>query len=81
MQADKDADLIPISGVVEKLFPIRKLELAQSKEISFGRVIEQNLSEGVFAALDNQGNFVALLENKLQGSQIVAAPILVKGSG
>ena len=77
----KDADLIPISGVVEKLFPIRKLKLAQSKEISYGRVIEQNLSEGVFAALDNQGNFVALLENKLQGSQIVAAPILVKGSG
>ena len=77
----KDADLIPISGVVEKLFPIRKLELSQSKEISFGRVIEQNSSEGVFAALDNQGNFVALLENKLQGSQIVAAPILVKGSG
>ncbi|MCX6449879.1 MAG: tRNA pseudouridine(55) synthase TruB [Actinobacteria bacterium] len=77
----KDADLIPIGGVVEKLFPIRKLELSQSKEISFGRVIEQNSSEGVFAALDNQGNFVALLENKLQGSQIVAAPILVKGSG
>ena len=77
----KDADLIPIGAVVEKLFPIRKLELSQSKEISFGRVIEQNSSEGVFAALDNQGNFVALLENKLQGSQIVAAPILVKGSG
>jgi len=77
----KDADLIPIGDVVEKLFPIRKLELSQSKEISFGRVIEQNSSEGVFAALDNQGNFVALLENKLQGSQIVAAPILVKGSG
>ena len=77
----KDADLIPIGDVVEKLFPIRKLELSQSKEISFGRIIEQNSSEGVFAALDNQGNFVALLENKLQGSQIVAAPILVKGSG
>lgn len=77
----KDADLIPLGAVVEKLFPIRKLELSQSKEISFGRVIEQNSSEGVFAALDNQGNFVALLENKLQGSQIVAAPILVKGSG
>ena len=77
----KDADLIPIGDVVEKLFPIRKLELSQSKEISFGRVIEQNSSEGVFAALDNQGNFVALLENKLQGSQIVAAPILVKGYG
>ena len=77
----KDADLIPIGDAVEKLFPIRKLELSQSKEISFGRVIEQNSSEGVFAALDNQGNFVALLENKLQGSQIVAAPILVKGSG
>jgi tRNA pseudouridine55 synthase len=35
----------------------------------------------VFAAIDNQDNFVALLENKLQGNQMIAAPILVKGSG
>ena len=77
----KDADLIPVGEVIEKLFPTRNLDLAQSSEIRFGRVIEQNSKEGVFAALDNQGNFVALLENKLQGNHVVAAPILVAGSG
>jgi tRNA pseudouridine55 synthase len=77
----KDADLIPVGEVIEKLFPIRNLDLPQSSEIRFGRVIEQNSKEGVFAALDTQGNFVALLENKLQGNLVVAAPILVAGSG
>jgi tRNA pseudouridine55 synthase len=77
----EDSALIPISEVIEKIFPIRKLDLSQSREISFGRVIEQNPQPGVFAAIDNQDNFVALLENKLQASQMVAAPILVKGSG
>jgi tRNA pseudouridine55 synthase len=80
-QSIKDADLIPVGEVIEKLFPIRKLELSQSREISFGRVIEQNSSEEVFAAIDNLGNFVALLQNKLQGNLVVAAPILVSGSG
>ena len=77
----KDADLIPVGELIEKLFPTRNLDLAQSSEIRFGRVIEQNSKEGVFAALDNQGKFVALLENKLQGNLVVAAPILVAGSG
>ena len=77
----EEAALIPISEVIEKIFPIRKLDLSQSREISFGRVIDQNPKPGVFAAIDNQDNFVALLENKLQGNQMIAAPILVKGSG
>jgi tRNA pseudouridine55 synthase len=77
----EEAALIPITEVIEKIFPIRKLDLSQSREISFGRVIEQNPQPGVFAAIDNQDNFVALLENKLQGNQMIAAPILVKGSG
>ena len=77
----EESALIPIGEVIEKIFPIRKLDLSQSREISFGRVIEQNPQPGVFAAIDNQDNFVALLENKLQASQMVAAPILVKGSG
>lgn len=77
----EEAALIPINEVIEKIFPIRKLDLSQSREVSFGRVIEQNPQPGVFAAIDNQDNFVALLENKLQAGQMVAAPILVKGSG
>lgn len=75
------AQLIPISTLVEKIFPIRKVDLAQAREISFGRAIEQNSQSGPVAALDNQDNFIALLENKLQGSQMVAAPIVVKGAG
>jgi tRNA pseudouridine55 synthase len=77
----EESALIPIGEVIEKIFPIRKLDLSQSREISFGRVIEQNPQPGVFAAIDSQDNFVALLENKLQASHMVAAPILVKGSG
>jgi tRNA pseudouridine55 synthase len=72
------APLISITEVIEKLFPIRKLDLAQSREISFGRVIEQNQQTGIVAALDSQDNFLALIENKLQGSQVVATPILVR---
>jgi tRNA pseudouridine55 synthase len=75
------AELIHISTLIEKIFPIRKVDLTQAREISFGRTIEQNSQSGPVAALDNQDNFIALLENKLQGAQMVAAPIVVKGAG
>ncbi|MGI9171165.1 MAG: tRNA pseudouridine(55) synthase TruB [Candidatus Nanopelagicus sp.] len=75
-----NAQLISISEVIEKLFPIRKLDIAESREILFGRAIDQNQQMGVVAALDAQGEFLALLENKAQGSKIIAAPILVKAS-
>ena len=76
----KDAELIPIVEVIEKLFLVRNLDFSESREILFGRSIVQNPQPGIVAALDSQGAFIGLLENKLQGSQIVAAPILVKAS-
>jgi tRNA pseudouridine55 synthase len=72
--------LIPISGVIDKIFTIRKIEATEKQEILFGRTIDQNSISGVVAALDENDNFVALLENKLQGSAMVAAPILVNTS-
>jgi tRNA pseudouridine55 synthase len=75
-----DAQLISIAEVIEKLFPIRRLDFSESREILFGRTIDQNQQMGVFAALDAQGEFLALLENKAQGSKIIAAPILVKAN-
>lgn len=72
------AKLLPISDVIGKLFKTRILDLVQVREITFGRSIEQNSHPGVIAALDNHDNFLALLENKLVGTQLVAAPILVK---
>ena len=75
-----DAQPISIAEVIEKLFPIRRLDFSESREILFGRTIDQNQQTGVVAALDAQGEFLALLENKAQGSKIIAAPILVKAN-
>lgn len=75
-----DAQLISITEVIEKLFPIRRLDFSEGREILFGRTIDQNQQTGVVAALDAQGEFLALLENKAQGSKIIAAPILVKAN-
>ena len=75
-----DAQLISIAEVIEKLFPIRRLDFSESREILFGRTIDQNQQTGVVAALDAQGEFLALLENKAQGSKIIAAPILVNAN-
>ena len=75
-----DAQLISITEVIEKLFPIRRLDFSEGREILFGRTIDQNQQMGVVAALDAQGEFLALLENKVQGSKIIAAPILVKAN-
>lgn len=62
---------------VTKLFSTRSLSFEEVAEIKFGRFIEPSDSESIFAALDNQGEFVALLQNKLVGSNKKAAPILV----
>ena len=75
-----DAQLISIAEVIEKIFPIRRLDFSEGREILFGRTIDQNAQTGVVAALDAQGEFLALLENKAQGSKIIAAPILVKAN-
>jgi len=75
-----DADLIDTAQSIGKIFPIRKLDLAEIREISFGRAISQSPDQGISAAIDNQDRFYALLENKQQGGAIVAAPILVNAS-
>lgn len=75
-----DAQLIDTAKSIGKIFPVRKLDLSEMREISFGRSISQSPNQGISAAIDNQDRFYALLENKKQGSAIVAAPILVNAS-
>jgi tRNA pseudouridine55 synthase len=75
-----DADLIDTAQSIGRIFPIRKLDLAEIREIGFGRAISQSADQGISAAIDNQDRFYALLENKQQGGAIVAAPILVNSS-
>jgi tRNA pseudouridine55 synthase len=75
-----DAELIDTAQSIGKIFPIRKLDLAEIREIGFGRAISQSPDQGISAAIDNQDRFYALLENKQQGGAVVAAPILVNAS-
>jgi tRNA pseudouridine55 synthase len=72
-----DAVLLDTATAIGKVFPIRKLELAEIREIGFGRSITQSKDQGITAAVDNLDKFYALLENKAQAGVIVAAPILV----
>jgi tRNA pseudouridine55 synthase len=75
-----DANLLDTATAIGKVFPIRKLELAEIREIGFGRSISQSKDQGITAAVDNQDQFYALLENKTQGGAVVAAPILVNAA-
>jgi len=75
-----EAQLIDTAQAIGKIFPIRKLDLAEIREIGFGRAISQSPDQGISAAIDNQDRFYALLENKQQGGAVVAAPILVNSS-
>jgi len=75
-----DAQLLDTALSIGKIFPIRKLDLAEIREIGFGRAISQSPDQGISAALDNQDRFYALLENKQQGGAVVAAPILVNSA-
>ena len=61
--------------------PSRKLELAEIREIGFGRIITQSKDQGITAAVDNADKFYALLENRTQAGVVVAAPILVNTAG
>jgi hypothetical protein len=67
--------------VVDKIFPVRTINSAEKREILFGRSIDQSSEQGVMAAIDNDKQFVALLENKAINANIVASPILVNGTG
>jgi tRNA pseudouridine55 synthase len=75
-----DAQLVPISSVIDKIFMTRVLTEAQKRDVLFGRSIDQNATAQVVAALDSDQNFVALLENKMQAQKIMASPILVNSA-
>ena len=75
-----DAQLHPIAKVIDQIFTTRVLTPTEKREVLFGRSIDQNLSTQIVAALDSDQNFIALLENKLQTQEIMAAPILVNSA-
>jgi len=73
----ESADLISTAAGISRILPIRELEAEELNEISFGRTVSANSSQGPVAALRSDGTFVALLENQAVGEQILARPTLV----
>jgi len=76
-QSWEAAELIPTAVGISRILPIRELDPGELNEISFGRSIAANVGEGPVAALADNGNFVALLENRITGEKVSASPILV----
>ena len=73
----EEAELIDTADGISRVLPIRTLDFSEMNEISFGRSIGTNPTDGIPAALSPTGGFAALLLNKEQGGKMVAAPTLV----
>jgi len=73
----EEVELTPISAGISRIFPMRELDLHEVSEISFGRYLDPNSDSGLTAAINSNGDFVALLLNKEISGKTLAAPILV----
>lgn len=72
-----DSKLISTSDGISRILPVRTIDLAEANEISFGRAIDASNKSGAVAALDQGGEFIALLLDKELAGKIVATPTLV----
>ena len=73
----ESAEPITTAAGISRILPVRELQLQELNEISFGRTISANDSQGPVAALSSDGSFVALLENSALGEHTLARPTLV----
>lgn len=73
----EEAELIETADGISRVLPTRTLDFNEMNEISFGRSIGANPTEGIHAALSPSGGFAALVDNKEQGGKMMAAPTLV----
>jgi tRNA pseudouridine55 synthase len=72
-----DSKLISTADGISRILPVRTIDLAEANEISFGRAIAASNKSGAVAALDQGGEFIALLLDKELAGKIVATPTLV----
>lgn len=73
----EDVELSPIATGISRIFPLREVDLHEAAEISFGRYLDPSPTPGLTAAINSNGDFIALLENKDISGKTLAAPILV----
>jgi tRNA pseudouridine55 synthase len=73
----KDSTPISVASAISRILPVRTIDFSEANEISFGRAIAASNKIGAVAALDQAGEFVALLLDKEQSGKTVATPTLV----
>jgi tRNA pseudouridine55 synthase len=69
--------LISVAAGISRILPVRTIDFSEANEISFGRAITASNKIGAVAALDQAGEFIALLLDKEQSGKTVATPTLV----
>ena len=73
----ESAEIIPTADGVARMLPTRTLTYEELIEIGFGRTIPASEVAGTVAALNQDGNFAALLENREFAGKELATPTLV----
>jgi len=73
----ESAEIIPTADGVARMLPTRTLTYEELIEIGFGRTIAASEVAGTVAALNQDGNFAALLENREFAGKELATPTLV----
>lgn len=73
----EDKKILPIADVLSHVMPIRQVNEDEEREISFGRPLALNKEEGICAAVNSDGEFLALIENRKILGKDVASPIMV----
>jgi tRNA pseudouridine55 synthase len=73
----ESAEIIPTADGVARMLPTRILTYEELIEIGFGRTIAASEVAGTVAALNQDGNFAALLENRDFAGKELATPTLV----
>jgi len=73
----ESAQLLDTAAGVSRMMPTRNLTGEELIEIGFGRTIGANVADGTVAALNLQGSFAALLENRDFAGKRLATPTLV----
>ncbi len=72
-----ELDLLDTFESIGKVMPTRTLSHDELGELSFGRPIPANATQGIYAAASPQGKFAALLENRESAGKTLAHPTLV----
>jgi tRNA pseudouridine55 synthase len=67
-----DFNTLDLADVARATFPVRELELDEVNELSFGRPLERNTGDEIFAALSPDNRLIALLKNSLNKAKPVA---------